>query len=76
VGRLPDSKLPISSQLEQAISTIKANVRIILDTQAESKALKQVGLYNAVEIQNNIMHLLCVTCVYLIFYAQHCVKMS
>ncbi|XP_053396760.1 centrosomal protein of 290 kDa-like [Mercenaria mercenaria] len=41
VGRLPDSKLPVANQLEQAISTIKSNVRIILDTQAESKRLKQ-----------------------------------
>jgi len=42
VGKLPDNKLPVASQLEQAISTIKANVRIILDTQADSKRLKQV----------------------------------
>lgn len=42
VGKLPDTKLPVANQLEQAISTIKANVRIILDTQAESKRLKQV----------------------------------
>ncbi|KAL4233575.1 hypothetical protein ACF0H5_008256 [Mactra antiquata] len=40
VGSLPDSKLPVANQLEQAISTIKANVRVILDTQAESKRLK------------------------------------
>lgn len=43
VGKLPDSKLPVANQLEQAISTIKSNVRVILDTQAESKKLKQVG---------------------------------
>lgn len=42
VGKLPDTKLPVANQLEQAIATIKANVRIILDTQAESKRLKQV----------------------------------
>ncbi|KAH3726744.1 centrosomal protein of 290 kDa-like [Dreissena polymorpha] len=41
VGSLPDSKLPVANQLEQAISTIKSNVRVILDTQAESKKLKQ-----------------------------------
>jgi hypothetical protein len=42
VGRLPDSKLPVANQLEQAISTIKSNVRVILDTQADSKRLKKV----------------------------------
>ena len=41
VGRLPDSKLPVANQLEDAISTIKSNVRVILDTQAQSKHLKQ-----------------------------------
>ncbi|XP_071113169.1 centrosomal protein of 290 kDa-like [Haliotis cracherodii] len=41
VGSLPDSNLPISSQLEQAISTIKGNVKTILDTKAESKTLRQ-----------------------------------
>ncbi|KAK3096658.1 hypothetical protein FSP39_002154 [Pinctada imbricata] len=41
VGSLPDSKLPVANQLEQAISTIKSNVKIILETQAESKALKK-----------------------------------
>ncbi|WAR07060.1 CE290-like protein [Mya arenaria] len=41
VGSLPDSKLPVANQLEQAISTIKSNVRVILDTQADSKRLKQ-----------------------------------
>ena len=43
VGSLPDSKLPVANQLEQAISTIKKNVKIILDTQAESKHLKEVS---------------------------------
>ena len=42
VGSLPDSKLPVANQLEQAITTIRKNVKIILDTQAESKHLKQV----------------------------------
>ncbi|KAL3881749.1 hypothetical protein ACJMK2_028144 [Sinanodonta woodiana] len=41
VGSLPNSKLPLSNQLEQAIATIRSNVRIILDTQAESKKLKE-----------------------------------
>lgn len=41
LGNLPNSKLPVANQLEQAISTIKSNVKVILDTQAESKALKE-----------------------------------
>ncbi|KAK7503000.1 hypothetical protein BaRGS_00005626, partial [Batillaria attramentaria] len=40
IGGLPDAKLPVANQLEQAISTIKNNVKLILDTQAENKALK------------------------------------
>ncbi|XP_070190390.1 centrosomal protein of 290 kDa-like [Littorina saxatilis] len=40
LGSLPDAKLPVANQLEQAISTIKTNVKVILDTQANSKALK------------------------------------
>ncbi|XP_060063320.1 centrosomal protein of 290 kDa-like [Ylistrum balloti] len=41
VGTLPDAKLPVANQLEEAISTIRGNVKIILDTQAENKALKK-----------------------------------
>ena len=44
IGSLPDAKLPVANQLEQAISTIKTNVKVILDTQAENKALKTVML--------------------------------
>ncbi|XP_055888045.1 centrosomal protein of 290 kDa-like [Biomphalaria glabrata] len=40
VGSLPSAKLPVANQLEQAISTIKGNVKVILDTQAENKSLK------------------------------------
>ncbi|CAL1542937.1 unnamed protein product [Lymnaea stagnalis] len=40
IGSLPNAKLPVANQLEQAISTIKGNVKIILDTQAENKSLK------------------------------------
>ncbi|KAJ8314697.1 hypothetical protein KUTeg_006847 [Tegillarca granosa] len=41
LGALPDAKLPLSKQLEQAVTTIKVNVKTILDTQAESKILKE-----------------------------------
>ncbi|XP_059169831.1 centrosomal protein of 290 kDa-like [Physella acuta] len=40
IGALPNAKLPVANQLEQAISTIKSNVKVILDTQAENKAVK------------------------------------
>ncbi|KAH9503689.1 hypothetical protein Btru_067161 [Bulinus truncatus] len=40
IGALPNTKLPVANQLEQAISTIKGNVKLILDTQAENKTLK------------------------------------
>ncbi|XP_071137463.1 centrosomal protein of 290 kDa-like isoform X1 [Mytilus edulis] len=41
LGSLPDHKLPVANQLEEAITTIKSNVKIILDTQAESKVLRK-----------------------------------
>jgi hypothetical protein len=44
LGSLPDSKLPVANQLEQAITTIKSNVKVILDIQGENKVLKKVGL--------------------------------
>ncbi|XP_005096015.2 centrosomal protein of 290 kDa [Aplysia californica] len=40
IGALPNAKLPVANQLEQAISTIKGNVKVILDTQAEIKVVK------------------------------------
>ncbi|GFR72659.1 centrosomal protein of 290 kDa [Elysia marginata] len=40
ISALPNAKLPVANQLEQAISTIKGNVKVILDTQAENKAMK------------------------------------
>ncbi|GFO27236.1 centrosomal protein of 290 kda-like, partial [Plakobranchus ocellatus] len=40
ISALPNAKLPVANQLEQAISTIKGNVKVILDTQAENKAVK------------------------------------
>jgi hypothetical protein len=43
IGGLPDAKLPVANQLEEAITTIKTNVKVILDTQAENKALKAVS---------------------------------
>lgn len=36
----------MANQLEQAIATIKGNVKIILDTQAENKTLKAVSSLN------------------------------
>lgn len=43
LGSLPDSRLPVANQLEQAITTIKSNVKVILDIQGENKVLKKVG---------------------------------
>lgn len=45
LGSLPDSRLPVANQLEQAITTIKSNVKVILDIQGENKVLKKVGEY-------------------------------
>lgn len=42
-GTLPDITLPISDQLEQAIATIKNNVRVIIETQTESRSIKSVS---------------------------------
>ncbi|XP_055954901.1 centrosomal protein of 290 kDa [Patella vulgata] len=50
LGNLPDAKLPVANQLEQAITTIRSNVKIILDTQAESKHLKQ----RVAELEKNL----------------------
>uniref|UniRef100_K1PYW1 Centrosomal protein of 290kDa coiled-coil region domain-containing protein n=1 Tax=Magallana gigas TaxID=29159 RepID=K1PYW1_MAGGI len=41
LGSLPDSRLPVANQLEQAITTIKSNVKVILDIQGENKVLKK-----------------------------------
>lgn len=46
IGALPNVQLPVANQLEQAIATIKGNVKIILDTQAENKTLKAVSSLN------------------------------
>ncbi|CAH1800117.1 unnamed protein product [Owenia fusiformis] len=40
-GQLPDPSLPVANQLDHAIGTIKKNIRTILETQAESKAMKK-----------------------------------
>lgn len=52
LGSLPDSRLPVANQLEQAITTIKSNVKVILDIQGENKVLKKVGEYT----MNYIVH--------------------
>lgn len=53
LGSLPDSRLPVANQLEQAITTIKSNVKVILDIQGENKVLKKVGE------KNNAIYTLC-----------------
>lgn len=42
-GALPDPNLPLPNQLDQAVATIKKNLKTIFDQQAEVKAAKQVG---------------------------------
>ena len=44
-GNIPDPSLSVATQLEQAISTIKANVKLILDAKAESQASKTVMIF-------------------------------
>lgn len=41
VGNIPDASQPVAVQLEQAISTIKQNMKTISESQAEAKVLKQ-----------------------------------
>lgn len=39
---MPDPNLPLPNQLDQAVATIKKNLKTIFDQQAEVKAAKQV----------------------------------
>ena len=43
VGCLPDASVPVAEQLEQAVTTIKRNVKLILDTKAQMEVCKKVG---------------------------------
>lgn len=43
VGAIPDTSLPVAEQLEQATTTIKRNVKLILDARAETQASKKVS---------------------------------
>jgi hypothetical protein len=42
VGTLPDPSWPVAQQLDHAVTTIKRNVKIILDTRAEIEMHKKV----------------------------------
>ncbi len=42
-GCMPDPNLPLPNQLDQAVATIKKNLKTIFDQQAEVKAAKQVS---------------------------------
>ena len=44
VGALPDPSWPVAQQLDHAVTTIKRNVKLILDTKAEMEHYKQVGI--------------------------------
>ncbi|XP_014672525.1 PREDICTED: centrosomal protein of 290 kDa-like [Priapulus caudatus] len=41
VGSLPNPDQPVASQLEQAVTTIKRNVHVILETQKQAKIMKE-----------------------------------
>lgn len=41
-GTMPDANAPLPNQLEQAVSTIKKNIRIIFDKENENKSLRKV----------------------------------
>ena len=43
VNSLPDPNWPVSKQLEHAITTIKNNVKIIMDAKGEAEVYKKVG---------------------------------
>ena len=42
MGALPDPSWPVARQLEEAVATIKKNVKLILDSKAEVAAVKKV----------------------------------
>ena len=42
VSSLPDPNWPVAKQLEHAISTIKGNVKVIMDAKGEAQVYKKV----------------------------------
>ena len=46
MGALPDPSWPVAQQLDHAVTTIKRNVKLILDTKAEMEHYKKVALVN------------------------------
>ncbi len=42
VGALPNPDWPVSQQLEHAVSTIKKNVKLVMDAKAEAAVFKKV----------------------------------
>ncbi len=53
VGALPDPAWPVPKQLEHAVTTIKSNVKIILDSKAELAILRKVSF----EIITSTLHI-------------------
>lgn len=43
MGSLPDPSWPVAQQLDHAVTTIKRNVKLILDTKAEMEMYKAVS---------------------------------
>ena len=43
MGALPDPHWPVSQQLEHAVTTIKRNVKLVMDSKAEAAVFKQVS---------------------------------
>ena len=42
MGALPDTSWPVAKQLDHAVTTIKRNVKLIIDTKAQSEVTKVV----------------------------------
>jgi len=47
---LPDTSFPVAEQLEQAVTTIKRNVKLILDTKAQMEVFKKVVMNSVVSV--------------------------
>ena len=50
VGALPDPNWPVSQQLEHAVTIIKRNVKLVMDSKAEAAVFKRVSK-NRTEIE-------------------------
>lgn len=46
VGSLPDKNLPVAEQLDIAVTTIKSNVKSVLDSRAQEAFMKKVRCRN------------------------------